>query len=181
MTNGRQKGNVAEREIAKKFQNWWEQIEPGVKFCRTPGSGGFGTPVIREDFSLSGDIMTNSKKFPFSVEVKRRENWAIKSIINGGKSPVWKWWIQTIRAANEMKKDPLLIFRKNCTTRKKGVGLLSSEWFIMLPADYNKIIKVPIRKWLPEEFKPGVDYGGVLPVLYFDYQLFTNNPSLFIK
>ena len=120
--NSRQKGSVAEREVAKLIEKWWSQIEMTAKFVRTPLSGGWGTPQIRSDFRASGDLMTNSFAFPWTVEIKRREGWLMKNVLRAAKSPVWFWWAQTIRAAEETGAQPMLWFRKN-----------SEPWYIMLP------------------------------------------------
>lgn len=121
MKNSRQKGSVAEREVAKLIENWWSQVEL-AKFVRTPLSGGWGTPQIRSDFRASGDLMTNSFSFPWCVEIKRRETWTLSNVLAGAKSPVWGWWDQTIRAADEAVAQPMLWFRKN-----------GEPWYIMVP------------------------------------------------
>lgn len=119
--NGRAKGNSGEREVAALLKKWWEQLEPDCQFVRTPLSGGFSTPVVRAGFRMSGDLMTTAKKFPFSVEAKRREGWAMENFIQGRKSPVWGWWEQTLTAAVEMNAEPMTWLRKN---RK--------EWYVLI-------------------------------------------------
>ena len=113
MFGSRQKGRVGEREVAKLLARWWTQIEPGCQFVPTPGSGGFARADIRAAMQISGDLCTTAKKFPFVIEVKRREGWNLERVQAGKPSPVWGWWDQCKRAAAEMNGKPLLIFRKN--------------------------------------------------------------------
>lgn len=120
----RQKGNEAERDVAKLLEAWWQTYEPDARFVRTPLSGGWGGPTLRGDFGAAGDLMTTSKEFPFAVEVKRREGWTWERLLVGKPSPVWDWWRQAQDQADEMKKIPTLWIRKN---REK-------VWRVMLPA-----------------------------------------------
>lgn len=111
--NGRQKGNNAELQVAHLIEAWWHQIEPGKAFRRSPSSGGWATPEVRADFKASGDLVTKAEKFPFSVEVKRREGWNLANVLAGRRSPIWRWWAQTNKAAKEMNAHPMLWFRQN--------------------------------------------------------------------
>ena len=43
----RQKGCVAEREVAALLERWWSQLEPGCRFVRTPSSGNPSVPDRR--------------------------------------------------------------------------------------------------------------------------------------
>jgi hypothetical protein len=95
------------------LEAWWGQLEPDAKFARVPLSGGWGDPQLRAGFQASGDVMTTSPRFPWSVEVKRREGWVWKNLIASKKSPVWKWWRQAEGQALEMGKEPLMFFRHN--------------------------------------------------------------------
>lgn len=111
MTQSRRKGNVGELQVRDVVRPWWRLHEPEVDFARTPGSGGFGTPVIRSGFRISGDLMTTSRIFPWCIEVKRRERFVWKNVLSGAKSPVWGWWGQTVRSAEEMGVRPMMWFR----------------------------------------------------------------------
>lgn len=111
--SGRQKGAGAEREVAKLLEGWWASLEPGVRFVRVPLSGGWGTPALRPDFQASGDLATTARRFPWTVEVKRREGWSLKEFLAGRRSPVWGWWAQAERQAGECGKEPMLWFRAN--------------------------------------------------------------------
>lgn len=112
--NGRQKGSKAEREIAVLLAGWWSKVEPDAIWKRTPLSGGWADAGTRAGFNASGDLMTTAQHFPFCVEVKKREAWSVDAFMKTPKkSPVMAWWDQAIVQANEMSKEPLLIFAKN--------------------------------------------------------------------
>jgi hypothetical protein len=127
--NSRTKGSVAEREVAITLQMWWRRVEPSCQFVRTPLSGGWGNATVRGDFRASGDIMTTAAKFPFCVEIKRREKWSLDRLLTGATSPVWAWWAQSCRAAAEQSATPMLWLRRN-----------REPWRVMLPADLMGVI-----------------------------------------
>ncbi len=129
-TNGKKKGARAELEVCRSLHTWWIQVEPSVgdedlHFKRTPGSGGWAHGKGRAAFGTAADVVTNAKLFPFSVEVKHREGWAMSTFLAGKKSPVWSWWKQACTQGAETKKIPMLWFRKN-----------HAEWIVLLPSDY---------------------------------------------
>jgi hypothetical protein len=160
--NSRQKGAVAEREVAALVQAWWRQLEPECLFVRTPSSGGWSGPQVREAFEASGDLMTTAKHFPFAVEVKRRENWCLDRVLAAMPSPVWGWWRQAVRAAREVHRHPLLVFRKS-----------REPWCVLLPTEMLVRLRVGLpllrgqehdRFWLPVDFvRYRVDVDGVHP------------------
>jgi len=123
MTFGsRQKGSVAEREVAKLCAVWWARIEPGCEFTKTPLSGGWSTPKLRGEFKVAGDLVTTATQWPFTVEVKRREGWAPANLERGRASPVWAWWLQAQKAALEEKRVPMLWLRRS-----------REAWRVMVP------------------------------------------------
>lgn len=171
MTQGRPKGNKAEIEVAKILEPWWATWEPTardgkpIRFVRTPLSGGWGGPDIRGSFRAAGDLMTTAEKFPFAVEVKRREGWQWLPMLRGRRSPIWGYWRQAIAQAREMSCVPMLWFRKN-----------REPWWVLLP---NAVVlngypgkgipteymdKKPVF-WLRSEYAKGVDVEGVVPAL----------------
>lgn len=153
----RQKGNAAEREICRLLEAWWQQVEPGCRFVRTPLSGGWGGPDIRAGFNASGDLMTTAERFPWCCEVKRREAWTFERLIDGKPSPVWGWWRQAQKAALEVRKEPALFFRRN-----------RGEWLLILPwrRRHGEVIATvqPVFVWQRLNLKANV--GALLPVLY---------------
>lgn len=167
--NSRNKGAVAEREVAALLQTWWSKFEPGCQFVRTPSSGGWATPELRGEFQAAGDLMTTAKKFPFAIEVKRREGWTLDRLVAGKSSPVWGWWKQCQKAANEMQKVPCMWFRKS----KEG-------WFAMLPVGGDPGVRIgePLFSFCTEELTK-VDYGISLPAIYPAWKLLSWTPAWF--
>lgn len=166
----RQKGSKAELVVAAMLQEWWRQVEPECLVCRTPLSGGWGKPEHREGFQSGGDVMTNAATFPFAVEIKRREQWVWRRLELGSASPVWGWYRQAIKAADEMKKQPMLWFKKN-----------NEPWLVFVPHELDGRIPQAVRAkkvWVPAELMR-VDYGGVLPVCYEAEQLLRAPARLF--
>ena len=108
------KGPAAEREVRDLIAAWWAPAEPNTNFVRTPRSGGWHASA---EFRAAGDLMcTPGSRFPFAVEIKRREAWSEEQFLKVGPprpSPVWKWWAQCRRDAKKIDAVPLLIFRKN--------------------------------------------------------------------
>lgn len=145
MFGSRNKGSRAEREVAALLAEWWRPHEPGVEFIKTPLSGGWSTPKLRGSFRASGDIMTTSQTFPFSVEVKRRENFSWDTLLAGKRSPVWEWWEQTTRAANEQMAVPMLWLRHS-----------REPWRVVLPETFADAIcsHVAARFWSRRDLSP---------------------------
>lgn len=169
---GRPKGSKGEIEVAKLLEAWWRKMEPECCFVRTPLSGGWGRPQHREGFGTAGDLMTTAEHFPFAVEVKRREGWKWETLEVGKPSPIWEWWRQTQKAANEMKKRPLFFFRHN-----------REEWHLFLPSDLDgrlPVTSTPRIVWEPEALL-GVDYGQELPICYEASMLLELPPGLFLE
>lgn len=131
--NGRAKGATGEIQVAKLAQEWWRQlplvqqnVEDGgeAEFVRTPMSGGWSTKRVRGNFRTAGDISSTSRSWPFTVEVKRRESWSLAVFVAAGKrgSPVWDWWEQCVKSANEEGGIPMLWMRKN-----------RQPWIVLVP------------------------------------------------
>ena len=182
------KGNGGEREVARKLEPWWCKVEPGATFIRTPQSGGWSTPQVRQEFRASGDIMTTAVRFPFAVEVKRREGWSPANLVAGKRSPVWGWWRETIVEARELGAEPMLWVRKNAARRTgkgSGGGTLPALWTVLLGRDYilglrdAGIVVVPDIFWHAETLAPGVDIGGVIPVGFVEHTLLGTDPGKF--
>lgn len=130
--NGRSKGKGGEREAARLCAGWWSAIEPGVQFVSTPQSGGWATPKLRGAFKAAGDLMTTSVRWPFSVEVKRREGWSWATLLARKQSPVWGWWDQCLKAAGEEGRVPLLLLRHNSPSSHA-----QEPWHIGLPPSFG--------------------------------------------
>lgn len=140
--NGKAKGARAELEVAKLLEAWWAPFEPG-SFKRSPGSGGWahGTSAQKE-FGTAGDIITKAKSFPWSVEVKRREDWSFEVFRAGKPSPVWGWWEQACRQAKDSDKRPMLWFRQSRMDWHVLVaGSATGEW---MPARGVTLVKAEL-------------------------------------
>jgi len=123
VTNGRIKGKAAERDVARIHEAWWAPFEPGTKFVRTPMSGGWSHgDAMKDAFQTAADLMTTSKIFPFSVEIKRREGWSWERFRDGKPSPVTGWWSQTRSEARANNRVPALWIRKS-----------RMPWYVVLP------------------------------------------------
>lgn len=151
----REKGSVAELEVARLISAWWNQLEPTAIFKRTPLSGGWGNADVRSAFRTAGDIMTDSLVFPFAIEVKRREGFSWKPLLDGKKSPVWGWWRQAQKQGEEMNLVPTLWFRKN-----------RERWHVLLPIGVVSgyvLETAPVAQlWSNLDY---VDHGKYIPVM----------------
>ena len=100
MVNPRQKGNRGEQQVIaildRVTQEKWEQ---------TPGSG---------SGKIKGDLRVHGKHNIFCVEVKFYKNVGFDAKIFTQKSNnFFKWWRKICKQAQQMKQEPLLVFREN--------------------------------------------------------------------
>lgn len=112
----RSKGKKAEREVAALVQEWWRRLEPECIFRTTPASGGLRGAFGHHDaaaFNMAGDLMTTAERWPFVVEVKRRERWNYDRLASGASSPVLGWWAQCVRDAVAQGGRPMMWFRRS--------------------------------------------------------------------
>lgn len=164
------KGKVNERVVAKIIQAWWLQFEPGVEFTRTPQSGGWHSPKVRAGFRASGDLMTTSTRFPFCIEVKRREAWSLEWLVKGRASPVWDWWKQTQKAAKEVDCEPMMWFRHN-----------RREWLVMVRHAFlmtkgiGASMRGPWLSWYGDKFAK--HDAGELPVVFAARLFLVTDPA----
>jgi len=170
----RNKGNVAEREVAKLIEGWWRQADPEASFVRTPLSGGWGGPKIRSGFQASGDLMTTSASFPFTTEVKRREAWSLDRLLQGKKSPVWGWWRQAIKQGDEMTAEPMLWLRRN---REPWRVLV--PWNLMANLLLAGLHEESVTEWAPWQLN--VHDLAREPVMIYAHDLLKTDPRIFAK
>ncbi len=127
--HAKRKGAKAELEVIAIVQPWWRRLEPQALFVRTPGSGGWKHSA---SFKARGDLQVDPKTtllFPFSVEVKKREGWSDGLLFGravgrehvGDASPIWGWWAQVCKAAQDDGFRPMMWFTKN-----------NSPWYVMI-------------------------------------------------
>lgn len=110
MSNSKNKGNRAERDVAK----WWEQFT-GYEFGRVPASGGLRwkkTDNITSDVICTDD--KHSRRFPFSIEVKFYKDINFEHILLGNKKcKIREFWEQAKSDADRGNKLPILMMRYN--------------------------------------------------------------------
>lgn len=155
------KGNTAELEVARILEPWWRQLEPEAAFVRTPRSGGWTQG--RDLFDARGDLMVKlAPRFPWCVEVKRREAWSLQNFEDGRSCPVWGWWEQSCNDAFIAKRVPMLWFRQNLR-----------PWIVVVPmllVDHRKIGK-PDFMWTAAV--PGT---GVWPIALWEDRFLATHP-----
>jgi hypothetical protein len=105
----KRKGSSFERAVAKKLAAWWGN---GSNWVRTPGSGSWGRGESKIGFRAHGDICTDATDFLFVVECKKQEKFELNQLITSDKSPISKWWTQTVEETPS-HLFPLLVFSKN--------------------------------------------------------------------
>lgn len=171
--NSRAKGRRGEMMALQLIRGWWKEIEPEAEFARTPLSGGWqgrGSrgQSLRGEMRMSGDLMTTSRHFPFSVEVKNNPSWTIKRVLEGKSSVVWDWWQQCQTAAKESGLVPMLWIKR-----------WREQWKVMLP--YRYAIEIPIQPpfavWSERDLWD-VQYGEILPILFDGRVVLSVNPAL---
>lgn len=104
MVDSRQKGQAAERAVAKMFSSHY-----GAEFKRVPQSG-----ALDPSHKLKGDIYCPDKPIKYCIEVKSYETDHFNSKIYVNKSSKFLSWLQQAeREALQMHKTPLLIYKYN--------------------------------------------------------------------
>ena len=102
MVDSREKGARAEtvaKDTLKKYT--------GLKWERVPSSG-----ALNEKHQLKGDLYVPGEKNLFCVEVKHYKDCYIDHSLITSKNPqIIEWWKQTLRQAEQINKEPLLIFK----------------------------------------------------------------------
>ncbi len=103
--NSKIKGNKNELAAAKFMTKW-----TGVKFARTPGSGGLRWV---NSAAVCGDITCEDQdyKFPFTIEAKAYKK--VGLTLNRKNSKIFTFWEQAKADAKRAKKLPMLLVRIN--------------------------------------------------------------------
>lgn len=166
------KGNTGERDVARRLEAWWRGLVPDARFERTPLSGGLQHAV---EFRVVGDVMvspTAAPTFPWSVEVKRREEGKLDRLVVGRPTAIWGWWREAQDDAHSAGLEPMLWFRRNLMKWRVLVRRSFVDSCPAVPAD------VGVRVWGPEDVPPG---GGVPPVMYLEAELAGIDPGAFAR
>lgn len=127
--NSKSKGNKAERDAAKWWQEW-----TGYEFGRVPASGGLRWKKVE---NVTSDIICthdkHSRRFPFSIEVKCYKDINFEHLLLGKKtSKIHKFWQQACRDSERANKLPCLMMRYN--------GMAKGEWFLCFEESLYELI-----------------------------------------
>jgi len=129
MVDSRAKGRTAEmkaRDMLRKLTNYtWERI---------PASG-----ALSEVHGLKGDLYIPKKDNYWCVEVKHYKDDHLTSKLLTSKTPqLVTWWEQTKRQAEQVEKEPLLIFKHD-----------RSKWFIaFMEESFEGSLNYPIDLYI---------------------------------
>lgn len=119
MVNSRQKGAKAEEEVCAKLTQ-----HTGYIFTRVPGSG---------CGRIKGDLHIEGSPNRFCIEIKHyAESPFSDKILTNKSNDFVQWWIKLLKQSDQMKQEPLLIWRYN-----------RSKWFVstnMKPAMVNNCL-----------------------------------------
>ena len=111
--NSRAKGSAFERSLARSLNGRFGTKE----FCRTPGSGAFGSTHTLPDYmKVYGDLIT-PENFKFVIEAKKGYNITLEDLWRP-KSDFYKFIKQASKDGKFAKKPWLLIYKKD---RKKEI------------------------------------------------------------
>lgn len=113
----RQKGAQYERVVAKKFEECY-----GIKFARTPQSGGFAKNTSSvEDFR--GDIipLDRSVNLKLHIECKNQKTWNVSK------------WVEQAEQDCPEEKIPLVVF-KRFNSSKNYVTMSLENFFKLVPS-----------------------------------------------
>lgn len=104
MIDSRAKGRTAELKCRDELRKL-----TGLMWERTPMSG-----ALSANHKLKGDLYVPETALRYCVEVKHYADDHINTKILTSIKPMFlQWWDQTVREADQMEKDPLLIFKHN--------------------------------------------------------------------
>ena len=118
--NSRSKGNTFERVVAKTLNIRFNTDE----FCRTPGSGAFGTThKLPQYLKVHGDLIT-PENFKFVIEAKRGYDLQLEDLWKP-KSNFYKFIKQAERDGKAGGRDWLLIYKKD---RQKEIVISEVEF-----------------------------------------------------
>ena len=145
--NSRTKGNNFERACAKIFNGRFNTKE----FCRTPGSGAFGTTHqnLPQYLKVQGDLIT-PQNFRFIIECKTGYDVRLEDFWKP-KSDLWEFIKQSKRESKADGRPWLLIYKR---TRQPELLFCEHEFPISAKLSYkNKINVYPFRDVLelPDE------------------------------
>lgn len=150
MVDSRAKGQRAEyavRDILRKHT--------GLGWERVPGSGGFGV-----QHGLKGDIYIPETDIVHCIEVKHYKTDVINSnLFSDTESQLEKFWSQTVREAEQLGREPLLVFKKD-----------RGKWIVVTLLPNNTKHTIIVRKG-----------NTIMTCMLFDDWLKDKNKEYFLK
>lgn len=118
MVDSRQKGARAETAVKNKLKEL-----TNLNWQRVPMSG-----ALNSKHGLKGDLYVPNQKNKYCIEVKHYKDDHLTSKLLTAKVPqISAWWAQTVREANEVGLEPLLIFKHD---RSKIFVAFQTEEFV---------------------------------------------------
>lgn len=104
MIDSRAKGRTAELKCRDELRKL-----TGLMWERTPMSG-----ALNAKHMMKGDVYVPQVNIKYCVEIKHYADDHISTKLLTGINPQFnQWWEQTVREAEQMQKEPLLIFKHN--------------------------------------------------------------------
>lgn len=115
MVDSRAKGRTAELKCRDELRKL-----TGLRWERTPMSG-----ALSAHHKLKGDLYVPETPLKYCVEVKHyKDNHVDVRLLTNLKPKFQEWWDQTVREAEQMDKEPLLVFKYD-----------RSKWFAAFTAE----------------------------------------------
>jgi len=147
--NSKRKGSTFERRIAKLLNERFDTTE----FCRTPGSGAFGsTHALPQYLIVHGDLIT-PQNFKYVIECKNGYDVDLDDLFKEN-SEFYKFIEQAKKESADCGKEWMVIYKKN---RRKELIVVNSpldfleEWVSIKDKYYiyllEDAIKLPESTW----------------------------------
>jgi Holliday junction resolvase len=148
MVDSRAKGQRAEYAIRDALRK-----HTGLGWERVPGSGGYNVA-----HGLKGDIYIPETNLVHCIEVKHYKDDVINSnLVNKTESQLEKFWLQAQREADQLGKEPLLIFKKDrgkwIIAERLVEGYLTPTKSISLRTGSMEIQCMLFDEWLSDKDK----------------------------
>lgn len=138
--NGKNKGNKAERMVAKWFSNW-----TGYEFSRVPMSGGLRW---KKTDNISGDLTCSDPKhsryFQLCVESKSYNDLDWDKLFRNKKAQIQKFWEQCKSDSDRANKVPILFMRKNGMDKDMFYVFINYKTWKIIRSIHNQKFTYPI-------------------------------------
>lgn len=143
MVDSKEKGSRAELSVRDYLRK-----HTGYNFERTPLSG-----AMHEKHGLKGDLYIPNENNRYVIEVKHYCDDHLTSKVLTGKDPqLLQFWQQTVREANQVHKEPLLIFkfdRSKLFVAYEDEALIDDRFIYIQAADVNMFFYVSmLDSWI---------------------------------